>query len=296
MLDLGQHAMRRETGWTWRCQKPGTWVYAFRVTWSPGSLALSGDVGDLIVNHYSFNDPWAAAAWVNGAGFDYFMEKTSTRKEYDSEATAEHIVETAYQSLREGGHSRLMERIADRYGDGDHETPDGRKSACRELLGSSSLEERDAYDLTEDPEMLVYEYPGRTRGLYEAFKWWAARMWDTEPAWHKAVRLHRRIRSELAEFRRHPVVFGPVLYATYDAKGQPVRFNGATYWRWRFDDGPRRYQALMPFRLLGRDLSRFGLWRLQGSSWPDTEITDRWGRTTVSGQFIDVRRGATPCR
>lgn len=217
MNHFDQHGMRRETGWTWRCNRPGTGTYGFRITFAPYSLMISGDIGDLIVNHYSFTDPWAAAAWVNGANWDYFMEKAAASKEYDRDATAELIVEQAYRQMRDGwrGGMATMERLVDQFGaswEGDHETPAGRKYACREMLGRG-VDADDAYTITEDSESLLHRYPERHRICYEAARWWATRMWETEPAWHKAVRLYRRALGEWRRLKTSPIVFEPIRYA-----------------------------------------------------------------------------------
>lgn len=288
------HAMRRETGWTWICRKPGTGIYGFRITFAPGSLMISGDIGDLIVNHYSFTDPWNAAAWVNGAEWDYFMGKAAAKKEYDRDETAQHIVSHAYEHLRMGDRHgmKLMERIVDHFGgslEGDHETPSGRKYACREML-SCGVDQDEAYDITHDPEDLIYRYPAYHRICYDAAKWWAKRMWETEPAWHKVVRFGRRIRNEWRDLKRFPIIYGPIRYAMYDKNGRLVYFNGATYWQWvEHPSGKRVYQALSPFRVMGLDMTGLGFWRLQGSSWPDDQLTDQWGRPTNESRFRDVR-------
>lgn len=291
---FANHVMRREAGCTWRCARPGTFTYGFRVTWAPGALMISGDIGDLIVRHYSFSDPWAAAAWVNGAEWDYFMEKAAAEKEYERDETAEFIVERAYQQMRDGwrGGLDMMERIVDRFGltfaIGDHNTVAGRKYACREML-ASGVDEHVAYDITDDPESLICRYPHRYRVMYEAARWWAAAMWESEPIWHMALRLGRRARAEWRDLRRWPILFAPVRYARFDSRGRPISFNGATYWRWLRNGQHRRYEGLRPLVVLGHDMTRFGLWRVQGSSWPDTAIADHFGRPTIASEFQDVR-------
>lgn len=88
---LERHKIAKETGWTWRCRRPGDSHYAYRVTWCPHNLVVTGDIGEIVVTHYSFEDPWQAAAWINGANFDYFMGKSNVDKQYDAEETAEGI-------------------------------------------------------------------------------------------------------------------------------------------------------------------------------------------------------------
>lgn len=280
--EFADHVIARETGWTWRCRKPGTGIYAYRVTWCPGNLMVTGDIGDVTVTHYSFDDPWSAAAWINGAGWSYFMEKTHVGKEYDAEATAKGIVESAYRGWRDG-YTALMERVVEHHPyRNDVNDRDDRKEACRELL-SGELSETDAYDITEDSEAIVYAYPERYRLRYAALKLWANWMWENEPAWHKAQRVYRRLRREIKDLREG-AIWAPVLYRVYDEKGRPTSLNGATHWRWRAHWHGAGYQAVYPLKLFGYSLDRFGWWRNGGHGWPDDPKDRRH-------LFRDVRPG-----
>lgn len=271
---FGQHVIARETGWTWRCAKPGSSFYAYRITWCPYNLTVTGDIGEIVISHYSFIDPWAAAAWINGAGWSYFMEKSNCGKEYDGEATAKSIVEDAYRRLRDFRDDvSLFECIVDEFGSygDDANNPEDRKNACRAMLADGISAER-AYDLTSDFEVCVMAYPEKHRIKYDALKLWAQWMWDNEPAWHKAVRAKRRVEAAWRDLKRYPPVFDPILYAAF-RNGQVYAFNGATVWRWRKGgNGERFYEGMAPFKIAGKSLTRFGVWRVQGSSWSDRDF------------------------
>lgn len=288
---FAKHAMRRERGCTWRCAKPGTNNCSFRVTWAPGMIAISGDLGSLIVEHYSFGDPWSAAAWINGAGWDYFMEKTGVEKEFDPEGTAKHIIERAYELLRRDGDDSVMKGIVDTFGSSydDPDAREDRKSACRQMLDSDELTAPIACEITDDFEAAFYEYPKRYRHQHDALRWWANRMWETEPAWHVALRHWRHARRELRDLRRTRVLFGPIRYVRFNGRGLPEQLNGSMFWVWDRSRDTPVYRAVRPFRVFGKDLSRFGLWCLQGSTWSDDGPVDRWGRPTVESAFRDVR-------
>lgn len=280
---FSRHRMRRENGWCWVCRRRSEWIYGFRVVWMPGALAMSGDLGTMVVSHYSFTDPWAAAAWVNGAGWSYFMEKTGYDKVYDSERTAELIVESAYDRVRyDRTNLRLFERIIEHtsiYGDASE--PHARKEACREIMNGDLLES-DAYDITGDPEMLLYSHRQAYQWNYAAMRWWAAKMWESEPMWHKAVRQWRRLRAVRKRLRDHPIVFAPILFGHFRSDGKIVTFNGATFWSWDKTSYGRAYRGVYPWRIGRLDLSRWlGLWRRQGSVWPDS--------TTIPDRTIDDR-------
>ena len=211
-----RHAMRRETGKTWICRRPDSWIYGFRVTWIPGSIVLTGDVGEMVVNHYSFGEPWGAAAWVRGAGWSYFMEKSQFQTEYDSEETAKFILEVAYRDLRDDWGEKdfsVFQRMYDELGifcHGDPMTVEGRKQIARDLLSAGegeTLTAEEVYRITRDPEMILYRYSKRHRWKFEAIKWWAEEMWRNEPYWHWALRMYRRYRRPVLEWARpltHP--------------------------------------------------------------------------------------------
>ena len=58
-----------------------------------------------------------------------------------------------------------------------------------------------------------------------------------------------------------------------------ITFNGSKTWRWtKRQDGRRRYEAVVPFRLMGRSLAHLGLWRTQGSIWSDEGPVEEFKR------------------
>lgn len=57
---------------SWRCQKPGTWTYGFDITTYPGTIVITGDIGDLIVQRVYDMLPWCRSS-VNDA--QYFASK-----------------------------------------------------------------------------------------------------------------------------------------------------------------------------------------------------------------------------
>ena len=70
----------------------------FRVTWGPGFLVLTGDIGSMVVTHYSAAiELWDAIHWLHQADCDYLMGKTDRRQEFDAESTAREIVSRIYE-------------------------------------------------------------------------------------------------------------------------------------------------------------------------------------------------------
>lgn len=265
-LSFAKHVLTKAPARSWRMGEPGRSAYAFRITWAPGGLAVSGDIGSATYEVWpGFSSVWDAVEFVSHAGFEYFCEKGSLKTEFDRDATVRHLFETAYADLRAGYKVKFFKQICWEYG-GDHENHHDREEAARAFCDDDGLTAERVYVITCDSEALIYSYPARARWTYEAARLWAETMLAQEPGWHRAWRgLKRWARRERYNWRskRH---FRPELYETAN------NFNGAKTWaRLTFvcqGSERARMASVAPLRLLGLDLSRLGLWRETGSSWP----------------------------
>lgn len=78
---------------SWRCKADGTWVHGFDITTMPGTLIVTGDIGELIVQRSD-----DMIAWARGSvhSIDYFAEKVPRSME-----TGEFCVEVAKEFLSE---------------------------------------------------------------------------------------------------------------------------------------------------------------------------------------------------
>lgn len=54
---------------SWRCGRPKSGVYAFYITTTPGTLIITGDIGDLIVEREYDMLPWCRGS-VDSIGTD----------------------------------------------------------------------------------------------------------------------------------------------------------------------------------------------------------------------------------
>lgn len=282
----------------WRCHRPGDSHYHFYVTWAPGMLLIGGDISELVVCHYSFADPWCAAAWINGASWSYFMEKARVDKVYDPEATAKYIIERAYCNLRDDARDKLMFRIVDRYGHYGEDDPDNRehrKEACRTLLSlGSEFEPRDAYDLTDDCEAPIYVYDEKWRWQYEGLKLWAKWMWENEPLWHKGVRLWWRVeafRKRLKDLKRTARWY-PVRYAEFKSSNTYGTSSTTShiYHIFRESRDGGFFIPIVPLRLFGRTWDHLGFWETSYNGQKDEIVTQpsRWQKPHA---FRDIRPG-----
>ncbi len=69
------HVITAEGPGRWRCAKPGTWIYGFRVITAPGAVIVTGDIYEAVFCMYD-SDP---LPWIVSVGkhrqFDYLLEK-----------------------------------------------------------------------------------------------------------------------------------------------------------------------------------------------------------------------------
>ncbi|RVT96274.1 hypothetical protein EOD42_14270 [Rhodovarius crocodyli] len=88
--------------------------YAFSVTWTPGSLAIAGDLGTFNVTHYqAMRTLESTLKWLDGIEFSYLMEKSSAKREFSAEATTAFIIQAANEPALE-----MLDGHRPRYGIG----------------------------------------------------------------------------------------------------------------------------------------------------------------------------------
>jgi hypothetical protein len=126
-----EHQITREHYGQWYCGKPGTGIFHFRVVMVPGSIILTGDLGEMILNVYSHRP----LRWARGARFRptepyYPMSKLS------------HSCR-AEEFLPDEATAYLMERIQEARVDGD------RKQVKRYIKMTRAWKEVDKFDHRE---------------------------------------------------------------------------------------------------------------------------------------------------
>lgn len=85
---------------SFRFERPRTSAYSYTLTWVPGRLVLSGDVGDLILTHgYACGKFDHAIRWAADSDFDYLMGKTVLHRVYDADATLSALVQMANEPV-----------------------------------------------------------------------------------------------------------------------------------------------------------------------------------------------------
>jgi hypothetical protein len=259
--EFAEHRMRRGPGYSWRLAKSGTGNYSFRVTWVPGAVMVSGDIGHAAYEVWpSFGGLWEAVDLIAGAGCDYLTGKSGIRKEFDREGTVKSVLTVADGQMREARDFDLWEKIADRYG---WHTESARNAAHQMKMAARFREDIDLDPgeiwrwLGNDAELIRYRDPVSARWHYEAVSLWARMMLADEPRWHLAWRRSRAEWKRLKGLRKH-VFYRP------DVVRLEQWLNGSQAWTRRGN----RWCAVYPLKVFSVDLSRCGFWAAGGSSMP----------------------------
>ena len=94
---LSPHVCKARNARAFDFRTPGAGsAYAFSLTWTPGSLSLAGDCGELTICHY--NALWSleeGLRWAAGADLHYLLEKSRLKKRFDRDATVRDLVRMA---------------------------------------------------------------------------------------------------------------------------------------------------------------------------------------------------------
>lgn len=314
---FASHVMDSGPGYSWMFRTPGKTSYWFRVTWAPGIVTVSGDIGDITYRGGS-SDLWDTIEWVAGGDYCYLTGKTKAKKEFDAKATEEELIRIANHEAIEVAREwwsdvkRDYHMFQDEIPFYDHWTDaknmnrhpgyslwsrlaDATEWSCDMTVAKNRRRVKDdlykyvnsqaVYGLGIEDFYGCHEYTAETRWCYEAARHWAKTMLAKEPRWHWAWRRWKFHISNLKRSRRY-ITFNPDIYTARDGK----EFNGSRKWtlvhrkKWADDDLGITYLALYPFRPFGIDMSRFGLWTTGGSTWSVlTKNDDRFVPITEYG-------------
>lgn len=110
---LSDHVAKARRSRAFDFRQPGSFAYAYSLTWTSGSLALAGDCGEMTVTHYqALSDLKAGLRWAAGSDFDYLLSKATARRTYDADATFQRIREDLNReaiNARRGDRQELQE-------------------------------------------------------------------------------------------------------------------------------------------------------------------------------------------
>ncbi len=155
---------------SWLMKNPESQGYWFRVTWCPGSLSVSGDVGEIVLTHYHAMPTWQdAVKWVKDACHGYLMQKSNKERKFNEEETIKQIIHMANEQL-EYGDNDMWKKLAEQTG-----IPIEDKDGIQDEIGLGFFESaQDVYEFMEDADWTgSYEYDMETHYQYKALQVWA---------------------------------------------------------------------------------------------------------------------------
>lgn len=86
---------RRSRAFDFRTPGKGSF-YAFSLTWTPGTLALAGDCGEMVITHYNaLAELESGLSWATTSDADYLLGKSNLRRVPDKAATVQWLIDTA---------------------------------------------------------------------------------------------------------------------------------------------------------------------------------------------------------
>jgi hypothetical protein len=149
-----QHRVTERKSRAFDFRRDDTSNYAFSLTWTPGSLSLAGDVGELTLVHY--NALWdleGGLEWATHGDFDYLLGKSDRRPSYDADATAADIIEFANDRA---GHS--LRALRDEIRRWRAEKPEADATIEDEAERAECLAEELVYWLEDRPALEKIEF------------------------------------------------------------------------------------------------------------------------------------------
>ncbi len=183
--NFAQHEiMRVQQAKSWRVNKPGTWTYGFTITWSPGMLALAGDLNELIVYHANAMPTLDATLnWLDDIEFDYFMRKTGQKRVFSPEQTVKLMVKAADADAKRDEKAPLWKSIFEKFshhvevGEDNHLTPEFRAAIADAIENDIELTPADIYAAFGEADFIVETWTTQHRYQFEAIM-----------AWHRLMR------------------------------------------------------------------------------------------------------------
>jgi len=167
----GHTLIKNSESKSWLVKNPGKHEYWFRVTWSPGNLSLSGDVGELVLTHYQAMPTWQdAVEWVAGACHGYLMQKSNANTKFDEEDTIKQLLLMADEHLNEYDDDCFWVKLSNLTGIDIEE-----KDRIRKEIECGFFESpQDVYEFMDDADWVgSFRYEIGTYYQYEALQVWA---------------------------------------------------------------------------------------------------------------------------
>jgi hypothetical protein len=194
MIDdaFANHKVSEAPSIAWLVKNPERHSYWFKISWTPGVLTLSGDLGELVLTHYqAMPTSSEAIAWVNGGNEEYLLGKSTAEKKFSQEATKEALADMANTFLDDGD-GGLWNQIFGQvdgcfdangnffraYEASIHNEAD--REAAIEIISSELTPEFIYHNFQMDDYYGTYEYTEQHKWQIRAIQTWAAQMASDE--------------------------------------------------------------------------------------------------------------------
>lgn len=180
------------TSRSWKVQKPGTWIYGFTITWSPGVLTLAGDVGELVINHWNAMPTLEETLdWLSGIDFHYLMGKSSAKRQFSLEKSLAQLKGLADEDQRWNDKAPHWKKIFDHFdtyveaGFGDHLNKEHQAALIAALRDQyTDIGQHDFVELAtcSDDYAGEEDWPTQCRWQFEAIMCWCRLMLEQDAA------------------------------------------------------------------------------------------------------------------
>lgn len=193
--------------------------YHFTLTWTPGQLVLTGDIGELTLTHYhALANFESGIHWALSSDFDYLLGKSDKRRQYDADDTLRQLKRSCYEEIVQDVWGYVSSSYVRDPATGKHVEQRRRRAGAiddlrawrRDKTENGANDDRDEKAWREDRPRIWYvdtkprfqsyrnDFDPRIHDLDEA--------WDFPPSWHRIIRvwqyLHRH--THPADQDEHP--------------------------------------------------------------------------------------------
>lgn len=170
--DLDTHVMTESKSRSFNFRRAnGSSCYFFKITWSAGVISITGDMGELMLEHWNAMPTFEKAVrWAADAELQYLLGKSNVSEEYDGKETAKAIISHANHEVIEALNGQFW--IRERRSDGMRQIA---QKIRKGLLEKEELEDYDIYSFSKHTKEATYMYrdiPERYWGFCEVWNGW----------------------------------------------------------------------------------------------------------------------------
>lgn len=170
--DLDTHVMTESRSRSFNFRRAdGSSFYFFKITWSAGVISITGDMGELMLEHWNAMPTFEKAVrWAANAELQYLLGKSNVSEEYDGEETARDIIRLANHEVIEALNGQFWGR--ERRSDGMRQIA---QKIRKGMLEKEDLEDYEIYSFSKHARGIIPTYcdvPEKYWGFCEVWNGW----------------------------------------------------------------------------------------------------------------------------